>query len=423
MTLKYRKYNMGSYNLHFIESNRFKTITMRMNFKRKVEKYDITFRNLLKSVLLESNKVYPTRRILEQKCEDLYGLNYNIQNILSGKYGVMSFETTFLNEKYTEEGMNEKAISFMFDILFSPNIIDSKFDFKSFELCKRQMEDALKSVQDDPDYYSMMRLFEEIQVEPLSYRSIGYLDDLKKIHPRNLYEYYLSILQRDFVDIFIIGDFNMEEMKSFITKKFRINTLKKPGVKHEITYTKFRKISHVVKEKKDLEQSKLLIACKLKNLTDFERQYVMGIYSYILGGSPDSKLFKTVREENSLCYSISSSFSSVSNLLTIKAGINARDYKKTIRLIKKEIKNMEKGNFKEENIASGITTYLNAYKQVLDSQDSIISNYVAHEYLNLDLLEERRLNIRKVKKQDIKKVAKKLSIDTIYLLEGRDTLD
>lgn len=149
----------------------------------------------------------------------------------------------------------------------------------------------------------------------------------------------------------------------------------------------------------------------------------MGIYSYILGGSPDSKLFKTVREENSLCYSISSSFSAVNNLLTIKAGINAKDYRKTIHLIKKEIKNMEKGNFSEENIASGITTYLNAYKQVLDSQDSIISNYVAHEYLNLDLLEERRSNIKKVKKQDIKNVAKKISIDTIYLLEGRDKID
>ncbi len=225
------------------------------------------------------------------------------------------------------------------------------------------------------------------------------------------------------MNIILIGDFSIEEIKPFITKNFRINTLKKPGTKHEITYSKFRKLGHVVKEKKDLEQSKLLLSFKLKNLTDFEKQYVMGIYSYILGGSPDSKLFKTVREENSLCYSISSSFSAVNNLLTIKAGINAKDYRKTIHLIKKEIKNMEKGNFSEENIASGITTYLNAYKQVLDSQDSIISNYVAHEYLNLDLLEERRSNIKKVKKQDIKNVAKKISIDTIYLLEGRDKID
>ena len=101
MTLKYRKYNMGSYNLHFIESNRFKTITMRINFKRKIEKYDITFRNFLKSILLESNKKYPTRRILEQKCEDLYGLNYNIHNILSGKYGIlmMKISTLFLTKQ------------------------------------------------------------------------------------------------------------------------------------------------------------------------------------------------------------------------------------------------------------------------------------------------------------------------------------
>ena len=46
---------------------------------------------------------------------------------------------------------------------------------------------------------------------------------------------------------------------------------------------------------------------KLDGLTDFERNYVLPIYGYILGGGPDSRLFKTVREKHSLCYTVSSS--------------------------------------------------------------------------------------------------------------------
>lgn len=36
---------------------------------------------------------------------------------------------------------------------------------------------------------------------------------------------------------------------------------------------------------------------KLNDLTDFELRYVLNIYNYILGGSPDSKLFKNIREK------------------------------------------------------------------------------------------------------------------------------
>jgi len=60
---------------------------------------------------------------------------------------------------------------------------------------------------------------------------------------------------------------------------------------------------------------------KLLNLDNFETNYVSTIYSLILGGGVDSNLFKTVREKNSLCYSISSNIYKVSNIMFITAGL------------------------------------------------------------------------------------------------------
>ena len=52
--MKFETINMGGYNLHLIKTNKFKTITIDVDFYNKIKKEDISTRNLLKMVLLDS---------------------------------------------------------------------------------------------------------------------------------------------------------------------------------------------------------------------------------------------------------------------------------------------------------------------------------------------------------------------------------
>lgn len=417
--MEYKKYDIGPYNLHVINTDKFKTVNIRVNFKRPCKKDEITKRSLLSYLLLESNMKYKTRRLLEIETEDLYNLKYTSYNTISGKYNVMSFDATFLNEKYTENGYIEKSINFLFDLIFFPNINKKEFDNESFNLCKKIIEEQIETVKERTDYYATSRMYEEMDNKSiLSYRSIGYLEDLKKINPKNIYNYYLSILNNDLVDIFIIGDIDSEKIRKIITKLFSINTIKKASSEHIIEHFKFRKRTKIVKEKLDIEQSKLVIGLKLNGLTEFERKYVMGIYSYILGGGPDSKLFKEVREKNSLCYSISSNYNGVFNILKISAGINKENFDKAVKIIKNQIKDISLGRFDERDLKSAYMTYINTFKEIMDNPNSLLSSYVSMEYLNLDSFETRQEEIKKVTKDMIVNVSKKINLDTIYLLEG-----
>ena len=199
---------------------------------------------------------------------------------------------------------------------------------------------------------------------------------------------------------------------------FKINTIKKTATSHIINHNKFRKITNIVKSPKNINQSILLFGFKLDNITEFERLYTLAVYNSILGGSPDSKLFREVREKNSLCYSISSTYSGINSYEIISAGINKKDYNKAVKLIKKEIKKMALGEFTEEEIKQAQITYIASLKEIEDAPSSMISIYEAHEYLGYDLMPEREKNIVKVTKEDIITLAKKLKLDTIYLLEG-----
>ena len=53
-----------------------------------------------------------------------------------------------------------------------------------------------------------------------------------------------------------------------------------------------------------------------------------------------SKLFKVVREKNSLCYYISSSYDAFNGVMVITAGIEGKDYHQTVQLIKEQLKEM-----------------------------------------------------------------------------------
>lgn len=421
--MDYQRRENAAYHLHTIKTDQFKTVTVKINFKRKLEKKDITYRNLLSEVLLQSSKKYPSRRELEIRTEELYNLILKSNTYISGNYMILSFDCIFLNEAYTEKGMQKDSLEFLMDFLFHPNADQKSFEKTNFRIAKNALKEELETQEDNHGRYALYRLLEEID-DKASYalKPIGYLEDLEEINETNLFSYYESVLNSDLIDIFVIGNIDPEKVKDLFHTMFPINTLKKPSMSHYLEPTKPRRKVKSTKEQKDINQSHLLVGCKLDLLTEMERKYVMNIYNFILGGGPDSKLFQNVREKNSLCYSIHSTYQPTSNLLVIKAGIDASSYKKAVSLIKKELGNMEKGHFDESDLEKAKVTYLSAFDELEDAPGSIISTYVSHEYLEYDMLEERKEKIQEVTKEMVVQISKKVHIDTIYLLEG-GTLD
>ena len=422
--MKYKKISTYSYNLHIIKTNKFKTVTVQVNFKRKLSKEDITYRNMIINMLCESTSAYPSKRDMTIATEELYDLFYRGVNYISGKYNVMNFEATFLNEEYTEKGMLDKSIKFLADIIFKPNIERNRntivFNEENFKLSYNLLESNIISQKENPDLYSRTRLLEVMEPNSYtSYRGVGYIEDLKNIDNKKLYKYYESILNSDIVDIFVIGNVNERHITKVINDCFReIKTFKKPSESHFVSVKKPRFIPKTVIEKQKINQSKLALGYKIDKMTDLELRYVLNVYSYILGGGPDSKLFKTVREKNSMCYYISSISQPLNSILLIKAGINKKDFKKALSLIKKEVNNMKKGKFSNEDIIKAKITYINSLKELEDSSSNLLSLYAGIEYLKSDSLEDRFTKINRVTKEDVVKLASKIHLDTIYMLEG-----
>lgn len=411
--------DLGSYNLHFIKTDIFKTITMKVIFHTPIIKEDITKRNILSDILLQSTKEYKTRRDLTIKSEDLYAADIYTSNQRVGNYIMTSFILQTLNDKYTEENNFEESIKFLHEIIFNPDVEEERFKEDKLELVKSNATLALNSIKEDAANYSLIRMSEAYdKTSPISYRMTGYLEDLDKITEENLYEYYERMLDNDYVDIFILGDINEKELLPIIKKYFKFKKVKKRKASYYLPNKKPRKRRLFAKETTKNSQSKLAIACPITKMTDYEKNYSLLLANIILGGTGDSKLFKEVREENSLCYTIKSNYNRLDNLMVINAGIDNVNFDKAVELITKNVQDMKKGKFTDSDINVAKEFYKTSAESLMESPSRIINEVLTEEILGVEPLSERVRKIEKVTKKDIMRACKKINMDTVFLLEG-----
>ena len=416
--MEYIKYELGAYNLNVIKTNNFKTVRVEVKFRNVVKKEEITLRNLLKMVLIESTKKFDTERKFVIESEELYDLKLSSTTSRVGNFTTLSFNLTFLNEEYTEKGLHNKSLDFLMEVLFNPNVSNNKFDSLSFNNCVNKLEKSIMGRKDNKTKYSIFALLQHMGDYAYSYDQYGYLSDLKNIDEAKLYEYYKKVLMNDLVDVYVIGNVDSNEIKEYFINNFKINSFKKEKMNVLIDEVLPRKRVKVFKEEDDVNQTKIAIGLRFNDVSEYERKYVLYVYNEILGGSGNSLLFDTVREKNSLAYYINSIAQGYDNLLIIYTGIDKDRVDLGLKLIKKTIKDIEKGKFTSDMFNNAINMITSSLKLSLETQPSVINNYYAMNILNSDDINTRISKFEKVTKEDVINFSKKIKMDTVFLLEG-----
>lgn len=410
--MEYICYNMNAYNLHIVNTKKFKTITVDICFREKINKDEITLRNLLKEIMVNASYDYPSERELIKATEELYDLKLLTSTYRIGNYNFLSMKIRFLDEKYTEKGMNYASIKLLLDLIFKP-----KLD-ADFEKCKNKIEKSILSLNDNKVKYAISKLLESTKDMPYSYNFYGNIEDLKKITIEDIKKCYENLLTNDIIDIFVVGEVNPEEIKNIFKENFKVKTFHKVDNKVIVKELTPRTKTNIIREQDDINQIQLTILCSLNSITEYERKYVSLVYSEMLGGSANSILFDTVREKNSYAYYVNSIIKPYDNNMIIYSGIHEDNEKEVIKLIKKCLKDITKGKFNDEIFQSSKNTIISSLKASLDNPIGIINNCLSNILVSSPTIEEKIKIIEKITKEEVINFSKKITIHTIYILEG-----
>ena len=419
----YKAYNLGTYNLYTIKTDRFKTCHMEIIFRNNIKKDEITKRNVLSELLVDNSKKYNDRKKMNIALEELYDSSfYCITNKL-GSCLLTNFCFDFINPNLVNESI-EKFIKFPIECILNPNVENNEFDKNSFSYIVNKVKNDIESIIEDPKYYSINKLLSIMC--PNSDSSInmnGYAEDLDYISSSNLYEYYKNMLEHDYVDIYIIGNLDMDNVFEIVKDNFKLNVFKDHKVNHDVHNKSVSKVK-VVYDNLKITQENICVGLNIDKVTEFEHDYVSVIYNMLLGNSSlDTKLYKRLRNDNSLCYNVLSLYKKYDNIIIIHTAVAPFNEKKAISLIKKALKDMINDITDEEidNIKESITNNLN---MSLDSPERIVDNYLfKNEFGYLDICDRIKM-YKSVTKEDIIKYAKKVKINTILCVrDGENEKD
>lgn len=409
---------VGSYNLHLIKTDKFKSLFFEIIITRKLKKEDVTITNLLIDNLSFSTKKYNTLRLMNIKKQDLYNVFFVASNKRLGKTMQTKLTFSMLNPKYTEESMLEESINFLKEILYNPNIEQEAFNETIFNRIKEENIIDIKESLTNPKYYASQRLKELMnEREVISYNQSGYLEDIEKITSKDLYQYYKTFFKNTNIDFYVVGDFNQKEIEEIITKNFKFDNTNKSTLDIKYNYQNKRESYQEVIEQSSYNQSVFATNYNLKNLTSKEKNYTMILYNIILGNSPESRLFKNIREKKSFAYSINSSYKYSDNTLIIFAGINSKNYEDVKKSVNEEIENLKNNLVEEKELENAKQLFISTLKETEEYPSSIIDFNYNKKYFKIKKIDNQIKAIEKITKEDILKVAKKITLDTIYLLK------
>ncbi|WP_257351479.1 EF-P 5-aminopentanol modification-associated protein YfmF [Pseudalkalibacillus decolorationis] len=426
MTTTPRTTKCEGFNLHLVETEKYKTTTIAINIKRKIEPENVTKRALLAQVLKSGTKSYPSSLHIHRFLEDMYGAGFSSSVAKKGNYQIISIRMDVSNEKFLleQEPLLKQALSFLSEVVQHPFVKDEKFDEKIVQKEKRVLKQRIQSIYDDKMRYANKRLIEEMfENDVYAHHAYGKEDEVDSITSEALFTYYKDVLANDEIDIYVVGDVNGDEVQNTVKSNFQLSERVSGQESDSIRYDVKDK-ENVIFEEQDVKQGKLHIGYRTSITFEDENYYAIQVFNGIFGGFSHSKLFINVREKESLAYYAVSRMESHIGAIFVMSGIEFKNYDKAVSIIREQMENMKNGSITNDELTQTKEMLRNQILESVDNPNSWIELLYHSKVSGVERsIDEWLEGISNVSLQDVIEAASTVTLDTVYFLKGEGQND
>ncbi len=404
------------------KDNKFKSMGVEVIFFGKFDYKKITIYSVLSRILANSNKMYPTMQLMNQRKEELYDATLDIVYKYWYQMAVLKFVGNFVNPKYvTSKTYEEDIFAFLAETIFNPNIQNHAFDNDLFNISKSYVYNEILLQKDQPSAYAMIALLKLLgnKKQAIAASVFGDKKVLNELTPSNLVDYYNELVQSPF-DIYVYGDVQFSKIVRMIKKYFCFEpTRQRKKYLPSKAILPFQIASKKIY--KDVSQAKLAIAYTTGIVFNDKNCYAMRVLNNLLGENQQSKLFIELREKQGLCYSIFSHFDSVYGMIYIYTGIPMNQVDKVIEEIDKQIQAIQNGEFSSLDMDRAKIDIISTLKKMKDNMFEYLNYEFRYSLYNENInLDEIINKYQEVTKKDIIHVAKKIQYKTHVVVTKKD---
>lgn len=398
-------------NLRVIESDRFETSCISVNFLANADAMTASHMTLVPRVLRRGTVYHPDMESLAAALDDMYGARIEP---ISRKYGdiiTSGFVCDFVD---AEEKNFHYVMKLLYEILFEYRQEKGSFSEEYVSGERANLVDEIKSEINNKLSYAHRRATEKMFSDgAYAISELGTEDAAESIDVKSLLKYYRKMIFESPCEIFFCGNYSFDEVEREVLKLFRhckrrnVSLLKsvKPNYSENLRVT----------EKLDVAQANLFIGMYGENTDD----YVMKLLGVIIGGGTTSKLFKNVREKKSLCYFAGSMYDSFKKNIFMYCGIDPQNAQIAEDAVMREFHDCISGNITDEEIHDAKKAMIDDFITVEDSLGSMEAFWLRASLIKDERLPDEIISeIKKTDKESLVCAAQKLKLAVTYLLTG-----
>lgn len=397
---------------NYIHTTKFKNITFSIRFRNTLEKKAAAKRSLLALMLCDRCKKYATKQQMGSKIDELYGVMLNAQTTGFGLSHVLEIRLTCIHPQFIPDAKNylSEVINFLKEVLFNPllneqtfienqNILQAKIERNEDEASNYAISQGLKLAGAD---------------SALGISTLGELDDIKNIVLEDIRDTYEELMHRNEISVLVCGEVD-DECKRELEKQLVFHTI---PTSLESFYYVNNSLKPMYKEEfRNISQTYIMMVYFTHvNIHDDDFN-ALRVGNAMLGQYSTSLLFKEVREKHSLCYSIYSNLIAYDGALSITTGVEKKNIKKTIKLIKQQMILLNQAKYDDELLKTSKQMIINSIIAGKDHRGSLIALQYQNMLLNSgDQCEDIIERIDAVKREDVTRVMKQCDLKTEFIL-------
>ncbi len=417
---------MPGVTLTALRTDKFKSSCLALTLFAPMDASTVTANALLPSVLRRGTQRYPDTQAISSALDDLCGGTLEARVRQQGEIQCIGFIGSFLDDAFSPNGtpILEPAAQLMGDLLLRPATESGVFraDYVSGE--GKNQADRIRAQINEKRQYSMKRLTQCMcENEPYGLDKLGFAEEASAITAEQLWERYQTLLKSAPIVLYYCGSAPVERVEKAL--KAALTGLPERKVESVVSNTaQVTEVKRVrtVEEAMDVTQGKLALGWRTGGVTIHSEDYpALLVLNGIYGGTTTSKLFMNVRERLSLCYFASSVLDKQKGLMMVSSGIEFEKADQAREEILTQFQACVSGDFSQQELEAARRAVVSSLTSGEDSQGLTELYWQAQDAAGLHQkpMELAQL-VEQVTAEQVVAVAKKLELDTIYFLKGKE---
>ncbi len=404
----YELRRIGEISLMGLKTSKFTTDILTVSITLPIDIKNASEYRLLSRVLTASCRKYPSRNLLINRMNFLYGAMISCLTVKTGNALSVEFSADALHSWHGDNYSFSDAAELLFDVIGDPDL-DEQGLFREdiVEAEKAGLISEIRARENDKMKYALDKAM-SIYAEGTVYaaRAFGDAEMVAELDRKSLRVAYDRMIRNGAVLAGITGRYDKamtDRIADHIRNTFHNNKPEKRIVPGAFPHDFYRKGEFIERrEIRDVEQAKVCLICE--DMTDHysQRKSENVLLNELLGGHPDSLLFRVVREELGLAYSVFSMNVSTMNALIMMAGVAHENAGTAQAAMEEQLERIRNGDFEESLMESAKKSLRSSFLQSADSQKELLNNGMSSIFRGrYTLIQDLIYEIENVGKDDL----------------------